>query len=229
MSFLELDLDGIAELKSNMGIPGIDPVTAAGIAEIGGVDGIGITSADGETRNARLIMETTNVHFNWRLPLNEYSIESVMTHPPAMVTFIDPRQDSRVVDLRGVADYQGYIDQVKHLGATMVAVRIDPEVKQLKGAYKLGVDHIEINSLGYAYADTLELREEMFDAIADIARVANKYNMGVSIAGGLDYQNFRALASIESVDTVVVGRAILGKAIYIGLENALRDFMFLVK
>ena len=229
MPFLELDLDGIAELKEQMRIPGVDPVTAAGIAEIAGVDGIGITSNDGETRNARLILETTSTRFNWRLPLNEYSIESIMTHPPGMVTFVDPRHESRTVDLRGVADYEEYIEHVKRLGATLVAVRIDPDVKQLKGAYKLGVDHIEINSLPYAYSDTIELREETFDAITDIARVAYKYDMGVSIAGGLTYQNFRALASIEAVDTIVVGSAILGKAIYIGLENALRDFIFLIK
>ncbi|MCF7804129.1 MAG: pyridoxine 5'-phosphate synthase [Candidatus Marinimicrobia bacterium] len=229
MPLLELNLDSFAKIQSDLKVPGVDPVMAAGIAEIAGADSVGITSTEGESRHARLILETTQTRFNWHVPITDKAIEAVMTHPPDMVTFIDHRRDGDCVDLRGASDLKQVFSQVRPVKSMAVSVRIAADVKQLKRAYKLGADYVEINSWSYVNASTQEERLEALENISGVARIAYKYEIGVIVSGGLNYQNFRDIAELESVETIVVGRAILGKSLFIGLENALRDFIFLVK
>lgn len=229
MSLLELNLDPFAVMQSQMQVSGVDPVIVAGIAEIAGTDSVSITSREGESRHARLILETTNTRFNWHVPITEKGIESVMTHPPDMVTFIDPHRDGDCMDLRGAGDLKKIFAQVRPVKSMAVSVRIAAEVKQLKRAYKLGADYVEVNSWPYVNAKTHEERLEELEKISGVARIAHKYEIGVIVSGGLNYQNFRDITSLESIETIAVGRAILGKASFIGLENALRDFIFLIK
>ena len=42
--------------------------------------------------------------------------------------------------------------------------------------------------------------------------------------GGISFQNVMPLVSIESVENIVVGRAIMGRSVFVGLETAIRDF-----
>jgi len=229
MPLLELNLDPFAQMQTKLDVSGVDPVMAAGIAELAGVDSVGVTSREGETRHARLILETTSTRFNWHVPISEKAIESVMSHPPDMVTFIDPHREGDCLDLRGANDLKQVFSQVRPVKSMAVSVRIASDVKQLKRAYKLGADYVEINSMPFVKANTHEKRLEELEKISGVARIAHKYEIGVIVSGGLNYQNFRDIAALEPVETIVVGRAILGKALFIGLENALRDFIFLVK
>jgi len=229
MPLLEMNLDGIAAMRSQLQVPGLDPVMAAGIAELAGVDSISLTSREGETRHAKLLLETTNIRFNWHVPINEKSIESVMTYPPDMVTFIDAHREDGCLDLRGTTELKRVFEQIRPVKSMAVCVRINSDIKQLKSAYKVGADYIEINSLPYTRAKTLEERLEALEKISGVARIAHKYEIGVIVSGGLGTQNIREVANLEPVETLTIGKAILGKALFIGLENALRDFIFLVK
>ncbi|HKJ67421.1 MAG TPA: pyridoxine 5'-phosphate synthase [bacterium] len=229
MPHLEFNLDGIAEMQTSMKISSLDPVIAAGIAELAGVDALGITSVDGQTETVQYIISNSGIPLNWRLPINEKSIESLMAFPPSKVTFIDPYQDNYCMDFRNAPDMKGFFSQVKRGQSRVISVRIESDIKQLKNAYKLGIDQVEINSTTYATASTPEIQIEALEEITEIAQVASKYEMGVTVCGGLNYRNFRALAAIETVDTLVVNRGVLGKAMFIGLENALRDLMFLIR
>lgn len=229
MPQLEFNLDGIAELQSTMRVPGINPVTAAGIAELAGVDALGITSLNGEIGIAEYLVSTCEIPLNWRLPINEKSIESLMAHPPGKVTFIDSSRENYCMDFRNAPDMKGFFSQVKKGQQMVISVRIESDIKQLKNAYKLGIDQVEISSNTYCNATSPGEKYQELDAIAEVAQLAYKYDMGVTVSGGLSHRNLADVASLEMVDTLVINRGILGKALFIGLENALRDLMFLIK
>ncbi len=229
MPQLEFNLDGIAELQSTMKMPGINPLTAAGIAELAGVDALGITSVSGDVGFAEYIVPTSEIPLNWRLPINEKSIESLLAHPPGKVTFIDASRENHCMDFQNTPDMKGFFSQVKKGQQMVISVRIDSDIKQLKNAYKLGIDQIEIDSTAYCNATSPAQKFQELEAIAEVAQLAYKYDMGVTVNGGLNYRNLADVASMEMVDTLVINRGILGKALFIGLENALRDLMFLIK
>lgn len=229
MPFLELNLDHFASLSNDAHVPGIDPVIVAGIAEIAGVDGLSITSLEGETAVVRRIIETVSIRMNWRIPINDKSIGSLLSNPPDLVTFIDPLKTSACINLRSEPDLERVFNQIRSVKSLAVAVRIESDLRQAKLAYKLGADFIEIDTRPYTHAQSRQAQLEALEIISGVTRIAEKYNMGVIATGGLNYQNFRNLVDLGTIQTISIGRAILGKAIYLGLENALRDFIFLLK
>ena len=229
MPLLELNLDHFSSIVHNLNISGIDPVIVAGIAEIAGVDSLSLASLEGETEVPRRVLETVSTRFNWRIPVTEKAIDGVMTHPPDIVTFIDPLKTNTCLDLRSEPDLERIFNQVRPIKSVAISVRIEADLKQAKLAYKLGADYVEIDTLPYAQAESQQTRMQALDSLSAVARIAGKYDMGVIASGGMDYRNFRDIADLGTIETITVGRAVLGKAMYIGLENALRDFIFLLK
>lgn len=229
MPLLEFNLDGITALQNALNIPGFNPMLAAGIAELAGVDALGITSDDGEVGLGRFFHENSTLPLNWRLPIKEKSIESLMAFPSARVTFIDPYQDDFCMDFRAAPDMKGFFSQVKRGQPMTVAVRINNDLKQLKNAYKLGIDQVEIYATSSSTTGNPREQVESLESLAEVAQMANKYEMGVSLSGGVNYRELQQVLDLRMVDTIVVGKEILGKALFIGLENALRDLVFLFK
>jgi len=229
MALFELNIDPFISIQRSLGIPGIDPVVAAGIAEIAGTDRIGISSPEGESDVPARLFDTVSVDCNWRIPVTEKAIDAVMNYPPDIVTFTDPLKATACLDLREAPDLDRIFAQIRPVSSLAVAVRIENDIKQVKLAYKLGADYIELNGAPYTQASSPQHRLQALENISSISRIANKYNMGVLVSGGINYQNFRELADLGTLDTLVLGKAIPGKALFIGLENALRDFIFLVK
>ncbi len=229
MAFVELNLDPFLTLQQNHSIPGIDPVIAAGIAEMAGVDRLGITSPEGESELPTRLFETVSTECNWRIPVSEKAVDSVMTSPPDMVTFIDPLKANHCLDLRGASDLGRIFAQVRTIKSVAVAVRIENDIKQVKNAYKLGADYIELNGTPFTNATSTQEQQQALESLTSLSRIADKYQMKVLISGGINYRNFHTLLEFGAVDTLVIGRAILGKALFIGLENAVRDFLFMVK
>jgi len=229
MPLVEFNLDGVSALQKALDLPGFNPVVAAGIAELAGVDALGTTSDTGEVGLARFFQENSTLPLNWRLPIKEKSIESLMAYPPARVTFIDPYQDNFCMDFRSSPDMKSIFSQVKRGHPMTIGVRIANDLKQLKNAYKLGVDQVEIHAALPGQAGSPGNRQEALESLAEVTHMAYKYELGVSIAGGVNYRHFQEILGIEVIDTVVVDKEILGKALFIGLENALRDLVFLLR
>jgi pyridoxine 5-phosphate synthase len=54
--------------------------------------------------------------------------------------------------------------------------------------------------------------------------------MKVSVGGGLDYRSVAEVLPVAaSADRVSVGRALLARAVLVGLDRAVRDFVALVR
>ena len=229
MAELEMDLDPIALMHKRLDSQLLNPVTAAGIAGIAGVDSVGMTTEGEQFRPARLVMASVGVPFNWRLPVTEEGLEAVMSNPPAKVTFIDPRRDDNCLDLQRGNGMEEALQKIRPVKSMELATRIPNDIRQLKTAYKMGVNAVELDCRDYTCAESKAQRLEALEAISGVARVAQKYEIRVTATGGLDAGSIKNLMELEIVDTFSIGRALLGKAIYVGLENALRDYFFLIK
>jgi pyridoxine 5'-phosphate synthase PdxJ len=64
--------------------------------------------------------------------------------------------------------------------------------------------------------------------LSSTALAASKMNLRVSISRGVHYQNAAALSAMTGVSRIVTGRAVFIRALYTGLESALRDMAALV-
>ncbi len=69
---------------------------------------------------------------------------------------------------------------------------------------------------------------DALENIAGLALAANKLGMGVNISGGIGYDNIREIAQISYIEDIVIGKPVLSKAIFIGIEQALRDLQAII-
>jgi len=80
----------------------------------------------------------------------------------------------------------------------------------------------------YTSADDLDQQIAELETINNAVLAANRLGMGVNASGRLEQENVGDLAKISNIDDLIVGQAILIKALSLGYEQAVRDFINLM-
>jgi pyridoxine 5-phosphate synthase len=88
---------------------------------------------------------------------------------------------------------------------------------------------IEIHTGEYAEAKTESESREQFQRIQDAAKLGKLLNLGVNAGHGLDYENVAAVAAIREIDEMSIGHAVIVRALFVGLEQAVREMLQLVE
>jgi len=104
-----------------------------------------------------------------------------------------------------------------------VSLFVDPEPAQLDAARAIGAPVVELHTGHYADAQTRETRAE---ALARIERAVDhglSLGLQVNAGHGLDYDNVKPIAAIPGITELNIGHAIIARALFSGLDRAVRD------
>jgi pyridoxine 5-phosphate synthase len=104
-----------------------------------------------------------------------------------------------------------------------VSLFIDADEKQIQAAVRTGAPVIEIHTGGYADAKSEVERHRELDRIIKAARFASQAGLVVNAGHGLNYQNVHAIACIPEMNELNIGHGIVARAIFMGLEQAVRE------
>jgi pyridoxine 5-phosphate synthase len=223
MAQMELNLDVFLEISQQSKGQGLSLPAVVTIAGLSGVDGFSL-SYDGRSPSFSendlqlTIASAMNARFALRIAPRAELLQLALNLPIKQVTFSAPN----IFEDYG-ADLETFIPQLKDAGK-LVSFRLDPELSLLKKAYRLQADLIELNTLPYAENANPAGQAEAQEQLALMAKTAEKNGLGVAVNGGLDFQNVTPIVNIEAVENVVVGQSIFNRAIFVGLETAIRDF-----
>jgi pyridoxine 5-phosphate synthase len=97
------------------------------------------------------------------------------------------------------------------------SVFIEPNTDSVDQALEMGADMIEIHTGKYGL-----LTEPL-------GIVAKELGIGVNAGHGLNYLNITAIANIPEIDEVSIGHSIIAKAVFTGLENAVREMLTIIR
>lgn len=114
------------------------------------------------------------------------------------------------------------VDDLKAAGIA-TSLFVDPDEAQLVAANDLGADAVEIHTGRYAGATTEIARLHEFRAISTAAATARSLGMRVHAGHGLDYGNVSRVAALSDVEELNIGFAIVARAMFTGLERAVRE------
>ncbi len=104
-----------------------------------------------------------------------------------------------------------------------VWARIAPEPESVKLARGSEIAGVEISSVGTVDLPESE-RAAALERFGDAARIAAKLRLPVGVAGGLEACRLSALLGAAPIlDRVVVGRALIARALLVGIERALQE------
>ena len=102
---------------------------------------------------------------------------------------------------------------------------VDPDLDQIKAAREVGAQVIEINTGRYCEAKAQTEREREYQLIVDTIRYAAKLRLEVAAGHDLNVKNVGPIAAIPEVRELNIGHSIIARAIFVGLERAVREMI----
>jgi pyridoxine 5-phosphate synthase len=153
---------------------------------------------------------------------------------------VKPHDICLVPEKREELTTEGGLDVIKHFDAVQratqrcteagirVSLFIDADERQLDAAKKAGAPVIEIHTGKYADADGVPAREQELARIRHAALHAHALGIQVNAGHGLNYHNVRPIVAIPHIAELNIGHAIVSEAVFIGLEQAVKNMKILL-
>ena len=111
----------------------------------------------------------------------------------------------------------------------VVSLFIDPEREQIAAAEKTGAQYIELHTGRYSEAFGTKEEEAEFQKLKDAASYASLLGLGVNAGHGLNYENVHRMKEIENLNELNIGHNIIARALFTGLDTAVKEMKDLVK
>jgi len=234
---LAVNIDHIATLRQARGGVEPDPVTGAQICELAGAEGIVCHLREDRRhindRDLRLLRETIKTKLDLEMAATEEIIKIATEVHPDLCTLVPERRQELTTE--GGLDVKKHRAHLKktierlHKYGIPVSLFVDPIKEQIETAAKLGADFIEIHTGEYANARTERKVTENLDRIREMAGFGRSLGLKVNAGHGLNYVNIRPIALLEDIEEVSIGHAIISRAVFVGLEDAVREMVRLVR
>jgi pyridoxine 5-phosphate synthase len=228
---LGVNVDHVATLRQARLTRYPDPVEGTYAAEKGGADGITIHLREDrrhiQERDVEIIQQTMLTRLNMEMAVNAKMIAYVEKLKPEHCCFVPEKREELTTEggLNVLADEKLIFDACQRLAEREIEVSlfIDPDFKQIEAAVRCGAPVVELHTGAYADAKTLAERDSELQRVIDAAEFAHQAGLIVNAGHGLNYQNTEAIARIAQINELNIGHGIIAHAIFVGLQNAVRE------
>jgi pyridoxine 5-phosphate synthase len=123
-----------------------------------------------------------------------------------------------------VDEMRAIVSQLQAFGAR-VSIFVDPEEAAVRWAAAIGGDRIELYTEPFAKAFHAGAGEESFALYSRMSTLAHELGLGVNAGHDLDLDNLRLFHQLPHLDEASIGHALIGHALYVGLDRAVRDYI----
>ena len=118
-----------------------------------------------------------------------------------------------------------------HDRGVRVSLFVDARPDPIRWAAAAGADRVELYTEPFARAFELgaEAGERSFADYADVARLAHSIGLGVNAGHDLDLDNLTLFGALPFLDEVSIGHAIMSRALFVGLETVVREYLEILR
>ena len=228
-----MNIDHVATIRNARGGDHPDPVRAAEI--VASVGGDGITAHLREDRrhirdaDLRRIQEATDLPLNFEMAATDEMLAIALAHRPHAACIVPEKREERTTE--GGLDAAGLHNQLAPIVTRLsdegirVSLFIEAEERQLDAALRLKVPVVEFHTGEYAHAhhdgDGERIEREL-RRVADMSALAAKNGIEPHAGHGLTYENVQPIAAIPQLAELNIGHYLVGEAVFVGLEAAVR-------
>lgn len=227
---LGVNIDHVATIRNARGGGHPDPVRAADLAVRAGADGI--TAHLREDRRhivdddiARL-RDQVGLPLNFEMAATEEMVAIALRHRPHAACIVPEKREERTTE--GGLDAVGQHNHLKPLVARLadagirVSLFVEADPRQLDMAVTLGAPVVELHTGRYCEIEGAE-RDAELARIVKAAAYCEKIGLECHAGHGLNYGNVAPVAAIPNVRELNIGHFLVGEAIFVGLEPAIRE------
>ena len=226
---LGVNIDHVATIRNARGGDHPDPVRAAEIVAC--VGGDGITAHLREDRrhirdeDLRRIQAATDLPLNLEMAATDEMVEIALRHRPHAACIVPEKREERTTE--GGLDAAGQHNHLQPVVSRLadagirVSLFIAPDERQVEAALQLGAPVVEFHTGEYAHAEGEAVGAEL-RKVADLAALAVKNGIEPHAGHGLTYENVQPIAAIPQLAELNIGHYLVGEAVFVGLEEAVR-------
>jgi pyridoxine 5-phosphate synthase len=235
---LHVNIDHIATLRQARGTSYPDPVWAAALCELAGADGITVHLREDrrhiQDRDVHVLRKTVRTLLNLEMAATQEMVGIALEVKPDIVTLVPEKRQERTTEgglaLGDTAVRDALAHAISRLRAAgiQVSLFIDPDPDAVKHSKALGANVVELHTGDYCNAAG-ENRVLEIQRLAGAAVKASGGGLRVAAGHGLDYPNTEQVAAIPVVEELNIGHAIIARAAFVGLDQAVRDMIAVIK
>jgi len=227
---LGVNVDHVATLRQARGTDYPDPVQAALLAEKAGADSITLHLRedrrhiqDHDLHRLKAVMQT---HINFEMAVTDEMVAIACELRPSDCCLVPEKREELTTE--GGLDVAGQLEKVaaacRKLADAQIRVSlfIDPDPGQLDAAVQVGAPVVELHTGAYAEASESEQTDEL-ERIRQAASYGHSKGLVVNAGHGLHYENVGPIASLPEVVELNIGHAIIARAVFDGLGNAVSE------
>lgn len=241
---LGVNIDHIATIRQARRTYEPDPVWGAVEAHLGGADGITVHLREDrrhiQDADVRRLKESTQIKLNLEMAATDEMVGIACQLKPEMAMLVP--EGRHEITTEGGLDILGQEARLKDVisrlrdAGIMTSVFIDAELPQIEAAARIGARVCEIHTGPYAHAFYQQGRDA--EAPAVVAELAKIRTAGQAIQGlgmrfnaghALNYYNVQPIARLAGVRELHIGHAIVSRAVFVGLRQAVREMKELMR
>ncbi len=234
---LGVNIDHIATLRNARG--GIEPdlIECAQICEKVGV--YGITThlredrrhiKDADVNSLKSVLKT---RLNLEMAMTDEMLEIALKLRPSACCIVPEKRQELTTE--GGLDVVSQLDKaikfirpLKEAGI-IVSLFIDPDSQQVEAAYKAGAQFIELHTGAFAEAFGSKAENSEIFKLKSAAIFAHALRLKVNAGHGLNYKNVHIMKEIPNLVELNIGHSIISRAVVVGLENAVKEMLGLIR
>jgi len=229
---LGVNIDHVATIREARRTVEPDPVAAAAAVEMAGADQITVHLREDrrhiQNRDVRLIREVARTALNLEMAATAEMQEIALALRPDAVCIVPERREEITTEgglnlVDAPASMSETVATLKDAGIHVTAF-LSPELNQIQEAARFRFDSVEIHTGAYANADRSRVEQEL-KRVRDAAEAIRHLGMRVHAGHGLNYHNVGAVLDVPALEEVNIGHAIIARAVFVGLDRAIRDML----
>lgn len=241
---LGVNIDHVATIRQARRTYAPDPVWAAVEAHLGGADGITVHLREDrrhiQDHDVRRLRELTHIKLNLEMAATDEMVGIACQIRPEMAMLV-PEGRQEVTTEGGLdilaqeAALKTAIQRLADAGI-MTSVFIDPDIAQVEAAARIGASVCEIHTGPYAAAFHTKGRDARspavlaeLDKIAAAGRAIVGLGMRFNAGHALNYFNVQPVAALPDVRELHIGHAIVSRAVFVGLREAVAEMKRLMR
>jgi pyridoxine 5-phosphate synthase len=233
---LGVNVDHVATLRQSRRTTYPDPVAAVVLAELAGADQITIHLREDrrhiQERDLQILRRTVATKLNLEMAATQEMVKIAYEVKPDVVTLVPERREELTTE--GGLDVFGGRENVRKVVKTLrdadikVSLFIDPDLDQVKAAHRAEAATVEFHTGRYCDARLASDRRKELSRLVDACKAASKLGLEVAAGHGLNYQNVVPVAAIPEIEELNIGHSIVGRAVLVGMERAVREMRELI-
>jgi pyridoxine 5-phosphate synthase len=233
---LGVNIDHVATIRQARGAFYPSVLEAARVAENAGADAITVHLREDrrhiQDQEVVDLCRQVQTRVNLEMAVTDEMLAIAEINRPADVCLVPEKREELTTE--GGLDVLAHYDAVKYackrLGEAGIRVSlfIDPDLEQLDAAVACGAPVVELHTGSYADAGQDDIAVEL-QRIVRAAEHGDSIGLQVNAGHGLHYENVRPIVQIPQLVELNIGHSIVAKALFTGLEKAVKDMLLLIK